>query len=152
MLYNRIIALGTVVSFMLSGCYYETATQSDAPDKEKKQFEMYEQSEMAGLMLQMHSFSQQLKEKIQAGEELPAYPEHFERLFEAELTPGKTRDDFFIEHAEIFLEAQKSLHSDNESDKKAAFNTMVNKCIACHRQKCTGPIPKIEKLYVTDIE
>ncbi len=137
---------------MFFGCSNETTNDANAPDKEKKQFEMYEQSEMAALMLQMHSFSQQLKEKIHAGEELPAYPEHFERLFEAELTPGKIRDDFFIEHAEIFLGAQKALHSDNESDKIAAFNSMVNKCIACHTQKCTGPIPKIEKLYIADSE
>lgn len=153
-MFNKIAHLfvSFAIAVFLIGCsseQQEDTAESVSPKKEKKQFEMYEQSEMAALMLQMHSFSQQVKERIEAGEELPDYPTQFERIFEAELTEGKTRDDFFIEHAEIFLEAQKSLHK-NDTDKKEAFNTMVNKCITCHTQKCTGPIPKIEKLYISE--
>lgn len=151
MLFKSFYFLGLLSIFALSSCSSdnEVKTSTSAPAKEKKKFELYEQSEMAALMLQMYSFSQQVKERIQAGDDLPAYPAHYERLFEAQLTEGKTRDDFFVEHAEIFLDAQKTLHN-NDSDKKEAFNTMVNKCIACHTQKCTGPIPKIEKLYISE--
>jgi cytochrome c553 len=66
------------------------------------------------------------------------------------MTKGKEKDDFFMEHASIFLDAQKSLHN-SDADKKEAFNGMINKCIACHTQKCTGPIPKIEKLYISGV-
>lgn len=140
-----------LVGFIFS-CTNETEKNNVSEEPvEKKKFEMYEQSEMAALMLQMHSFNKEVKAHIESGEELPEFPAHFERILEAELTKGKAKDDFFMEHATLFLDAQKSLHN-TETDKKEAFNGMINKCIACHTQKCTGPIPKIEKLYISEVK
>ena len=133
--------------FLLWGCSSETTTPIQ--EKEKKKFEMYERSEMATTMLYMYEFNRQLKAKIENNEELLEFPEGFERIFEAEMTKGHIRDEFFQTHTELFIEQQKSIH-ENPINRVEAFNNMVKSCIECHKVKCHGPIPKIEKLYIKE--
>lgn len=117
--------------------------------KEKKTFEMYERSEMAATMLYMFEFNKELKAKIEAGDTISGdFPEAFNQILEATMTEGHVHDQFFEEHAASFLEYQKALHNSPENQKET-FNAMVNACISCHEAKCTGPIPKIEKLYIS---
>lgn len=133
---------------LLYGCGSETAT-TPIQKKEKKQFELYERSEMATTMLYMYEFNRQLKAKIENDEELLDFPAGFERMFEADMTDGHTRDEFFQTHTELFIEQQKAIHS-NPENRVEAFNNMVKSCIECHQVKCHGPIPKIEKLYIKE--
>lgn len=118
--------------------------------KEKKTFDMYERSEMAATMLYMFEFNKQLKAKIEDGDTISGdFPEAFNQILEASMTEGHVHDQFFEEHAASFLEYQKALHNSPDNQKET-FNAMVNACISCHEAKCTGPIPKIKKLYISE--
>jgi cytochrome c553 len=121
-------------------------TPNEVP-KEKKKFEMYEQSEMTALMLHMYQVNEQLRKRILAGEDIGDFSESFERILHAEQTGGKELDDFFQQHAQTFLNLQRSIY-DHPETATEQFNVAIDACIACHQVKCTGPIQKIEKLYI----
>lgn len=138
------------LSLTLFNCSNDEASgnEPEKRDTKKKELVVREQSEMAALMLQMYSFNESIKEEIaQSAEEVAPFPRQFERIQKAELTEGKTRGENYDELAMNYLESQRMIH-DSDMDKKEAFNKMVSSCIACHKQMCSGPIPKIEKLYI----
>ena len=114
---------------------------------EKKEFDMYEFSEMAGLMEQFYAENKKIKERIENGESLGAFPSYFETIHEAVLTDPKDRDVFFNEQAQKFIEAQQMIY-ENDEKVKEHFNLAIDACIQCHQQKCLGPIPRIKKLYI----
>lgn len=115
--------------------------------EDEKDFEMYEVSEMSAIMQHMYQLNEQLKERIESGEELGSFSESFERMLNAKMTNDKPMDDFFKTHAETFLANQRSIY-ENPAQAKELYNEAINSCIACHEVKCTGPITKIEKLFI----
>jgi hypothetical protein len=140
---------GGLLLVSVTGCSTDTHNDSSttAQAKEKKKFEMYEQSEMTALMLHMYQVNEQLRKRILEGENIGDFSESFERILQAEQTGGKELDDFFKQHAETFLSLQRSIY-DNPGSAAEQFNVAIDACIACHQVKCTGPIQKIEKLYI----
>ena len=118
----------------------------DMPN-EKKKFDMYEFSQMAGLMEQMYAENKRIKEAIEKGEDIGKFPEYFLTIYEAELTDEKDRDSFFNQQAKVFIEAQQMIY-ENDEKVKEHFNLAIDACIQCHQQKCLGPIPRIKKLYI----
>jgi cytochrome c553 len=141
------------------GCFSiscQKATSENKPDLVEKdttshakpsEFEMYQFSEMALLMEQMYVDNQRLREKIMNGDSLGMFPEHFEKIHSSVMTDDSDMDDFFKEHAQEFIEAQKLIY-DHPKDAKKYFNQAVQACVTCHEVKCGGPIPKIKKLYI----
>lgn len=115
--------------------------------EDKKDFEMYEVSEMSAIMQHMYQLNEQLKERIESGEELGSFSESFERMLNAKMTNDKPMDDFFKTHAETFLANQRSIY-ENPAQAKELYNEAINSCVSCHEVKCTGPITKIEKLFI----
>lgn len=132
---------------LISSCTESPIEEEEVVVEEKKNFEMYELSEMSAIMQHMFQLNEQLKVRIENGEELGIYPESFERILEAEITKGKQIDDFFKTHAETFLNDQRAIY-ENPEQAKELYNEAINSCIACHEVKCTGPIEKIEKLII----
>ncbi len=112
-----------------------------------KIFEMYAMSEMALLMEQMYVDNQRLKERIQNGDTIGQFPNHFLKIHKAVMTDAQDFDDFFKEQAEIFIKTQEMIYKDN-ANAKEHFNNGINACIECHKVKCGGPIPRIKKLYI----
>ncbi|MFD2909567.1 hypothetical protein ACFSX9_12580 [Flavobacterium ardleyense] len=110
-------------------------------------FEMYEMSEMAALMEQMYVDNERLKERIIKGDTIGKFPQHFIRIHKAVLTDETDKDEFFKEQAAIFIKAQELIYEDPANAKKH-FNSGIDACIQCHQVKCSGPIPKIKKLYI----
>jgi cytochrome c556 len=135
-----------VAVIFVSACA-ETPVEEEVVAVEKKNFEMYELSEMSAIMQHMYQINEQLKARIESGEELGTYSESFDRILEAEMTKGKDMDDFFKTHAESFLKDQRSIY-ENPAQAKELYNQAINSCISCHEVKCTGPIEKIEKLFI----
>lgn len=117
-------------------------------DKGKK-LEMYQMSEMASLMEQMYVDNQRLKERIQKGDTIGQFPQHFLKIHKAVMTDESDNDAFFKEQAAKFIKAQELIYKDPENAKEH-FNTGVDACIQCHQQKCGGPIPRIKKLYIKE--
>jgi hypothetical protein len=123
--------------------------QVDASEvkKAEESFEMYEMSEMAALMEQMYVDNQRLKGKIINGDTIGKFPQHFLKIHESVMTDDKDKDAFFNEQAKKFIEAQELIYKDPKNAKEH-FNNGVDACISCHQVKCSGPIPRIKKLYI----
>lgn len=119
-----------------------------APSKEKK-LEMYQMSEMAALMEQMYVDNQRLKERIKKGDTIGHFPKHFLKIFTAKFTDDADNDAFFKTKAKEYIAAQQLIYSDPKNAVEH-FNDGVAVCLACHQQKCGGPIPRIKKLYMKE--
>lgn len=125
----------------------EPVAEKPAEDTGKKEFVMYEMSEMAALMEQMYVDNQRLKERIISGDTIGTFPEHILKMHSSAMTDPSENDAFFKEQAAKFIAAQKKIYADPQNAKKH-FNDAVQSCVACHEQKCEGPIPRIKKLYI----
>ncbi len=138
---------------VFSGCEKKQATANkeacaiDSTSNKDKKFEMYEMSEMAALMEQMYVDNQRLKERIKKGDTIGKFPNHFFRIHKAVMTDTTENDAFFKKQAAAFIKAQELIYEDPKNAKQH-FNEGVNACIECHQVKCSGPIPRIKKLYI----
>ena len=143
---KKLIVLFSII--LLFSCKKEDKEACTTESKtDKDGFEMYEMSEMAALMEQMYVDNQRLKEKIIKGDTIGKFPQHFLKIHESVMTDKQDKDAFFDEQAKIFIEAQELIYKDPKNAKEH-FNNGVNTCIACHQQKCSGPIPRIKKLFI----
>lgn len=115
--------------------------------KPKKEFKMYEMSEMAALMEQMYVDNQRLKERIKTGDTIGTFPQHILKIHSSAMTDPSENDAFFKEQAAKFIKAQELIYKDKANAKKH-FNDAVDACVQCHQGKCEGPIPRIKKLYI----
>lgn len=147
---KRIILACLVIVF--SSCHNKetnkTETKKDttaACNTKEKEFEMYTMSEMASLMEQMYVENGKVKKQIENGEKVGEFPEYYNKIFSAKFTDETENDAYFKTHAQKYIDAQKALY---KSPSKETFNAAVNVCIACHEQKCGGPIVRIKKLYI----
>ncbi|HYD92732.1 MAG TPA: hypothetical protein VEA37_14750 [Flavobacterium sp.] len=138
------------LAVLFTGCIKKEETQPAEPEKqapEKKEFVMYEMSEMAALMEQMYAENMQLKQRIANGDTLGTFPRHFMDIHASAMTDESENDAFFKEQAARFLKAQELIYKDSVNAKQH-FNDAVSSCVKCHEQKCEGPIPRIKKLYI----
>ncbi|MCO6163033.1 hypothetical protein [Flavobacterium sp. NRK F7] len=135
--------LGILVLFLSSCNQKEAATEK----QEEEAFKMYEFSEMAGLMEQFYAENNKLKQQIVNGDTLGSFPSYFASIHTVDLTTASDRDAFFNEQAQKFIEAEQLIFTDS-LNRKEHFNAAIDACIACHQQKCLGPIPRIKKLYI----
>ncbi|KOS07926.1 hypothetical protein AM493_19080 [Flavobacterium akiainvivens] len=146
--------------FVLASCKKEAQqpvvkTDSVAKDSvaackanaDKKEFVMYEMSELASLMEQMYAENLQLKDRITKGRPVGEFPKHIVKIHSAAMTDPSENDAFFKEQAARFIAAQEQIYKDPANAQKH-FNDGVTACIKCHEGKCEGPIPRIKKLYI----
>lgn len=142
--------LSVIASIILFSCQ-ETAQKVEPRDAlrvdTEKDFEMYSMSEMSLLMEQMYVDNQRLKERIQRGDTIGEFPNHFMEIHKASMTDDSENDEFFKEKAANFIKAQELIYKDSKNAKEH-FNNGVSACIECHTVKCGGPIPRIKKLYI----
>ena len=115
----------------------------------EKKLEMYQMSEMAALMEQMYTYNEGLKKQIKTGDFLGAFPKHFLNIYTAKFTDDTDNDLYFKVKAKEFIAAQQLIFGDQKNAKKH-FNACIDACIACHKEKCGGPIQKIKKLYIKE--
>ena len=127
----------------------EDCTTDTISKSGEKKFEMYQMSEMAALMEQMYVDNQRLKERIQNGEKIGEFPQHFLKIHKAVMTDSTENDVFFKQQAAKFIKAQEMIYKDAKNAKQH-FNAGIDACIQCHQQKCGGPIPRIKKLYIKE--
>ena len=126
--------------------------EQSTPEKKESAFQnFYEQSEMAAIMIDMHSFLQEDRMRILESKPLDEVPEYFQDIKTAEMGGNFNHNPFFSGFAEAFLKNMETLHTSEDEDKIAQYNNAVNSCIACHTSgaACTGPIPKINKLLIS---
>ena len=137
-----------VALMLLLGCTQkESKPKTACVNSQAKTLKMYKMSEMSALMEQMYAENQQLKARIQKGEKIGAFPNHFLKIHQAVMTDSTENDAFFKEQAQNFISAQEQIYQDPKKA-EAHFNAGVDACIQCHQVKCAGPIARIKKLYI----
>ena len=140
---DKIIGL-LIICFVLMSC--NLTTKKTGVEKTKPL--MYEPSEMAILMRQMYEVNKIAKTQIIGNNTLVSFPENFLTIHSAVLTDSTDRDNEFDSLAAQFVNYQKSVFSSSSDSTVYYFNKSINTCIACHKTRCTGPIPKIKKLLI----
>lgn len=106
-------------------------------------------SELAILMRTMFEEGEKIKTQIVSGEGniSPEYIEMIEKCHTAVPTdPDVKTEEFTAFNNLLSIEANKLLIP--ETDIKAGFNEMVNRCMDCHDTFCPGPMKRIRKLYI----
>ena len=117
-------------------------------DKVPANFQMYKTSEMAGLMRLMYAGNTKIREQIIAGNEIEDFNETYLKIHTSKLTDVSDLDENFSTFANFFIENQKELFEVDKDDRKNQFNKTIQACIACHKDRCAGPIPRIKKLII----
>lgn len=113
--------------------------------EKKNKYAVDEKSEMAQLMVDMHANLLEVQEKIKANEKLE--PKIHDEILTATFTAEHFDAEGFEGYAKSLIEAEKALYDENQTDKKTAYQNVVNSCVACHSTiACRGPLPKIKKL------
>ena len=136
--------------FILSLFVIVSCAENKKQEAPKEELIMYEYSEMALLMEQMYEENLALKERIEKGEEVGVFNTDYVKMHTAEMTDPRDRNDEFEAYSKVFLEAQERIFTVDRTGQVQAFNGMVNSCVACHKLSCTGPIPRIEKLRISN--
>ena len=147
---KKFLLLPIAVVLIFTACEKKGETVKAEPVKKapsKKEFKMYEMSEMAALMEQMYVDNMRLKERIAKGDTIGSFPQHFLKIHASAMTDESENDAFFKLQAAKFIKAQQLIYSD-PNNAKQHFNDAVSSCVQCHEGKCEGPIPRIKKLYI----
>jgi hypothetical protein len=101
---------------------------------------------MALMMRQMATNSDSIRQAILRGQRLDSLEFPFMRFFLVEPTDPSILEPQFYEHAASHqIVYQKLFEAD---DLHTAYNAMIESCITCHQNYCSGPIKKIKKLYI----
>lgn len=125
------------------------STEKEAVEKEAVVYDMYQPSEMSNLMKEMYEFNLKTKQDIIDGNIPDEFPEFFLKIYTAELSEFKSRNETFQAFSKLFIQKQKEIFDTSLTiDVKERFNNAINLCISCHTTECTGPIPKIKKLLI----
>ncbi len=109
---------------------------------------MYKTSEMANLMRTMLAKNKALKQQIIKGKDIGSFDSDFIEIHTATLTDSTDLDTSFTVFANHFLKMQKDVFSVTKKERKKQFNKAIKACISCHQDRCSGPIPRIQKLII----
>ncbi len=136
------------IVFGLAKCG-QTSNENKSQTKEKEAPQMYEQSELAALMHEVHDLSAEWKTQLENGDPLTPIPEWMSEILSATATnPAELENGAFIPLAEEYIRKLERLANADESGRVDAFNESIQTCISCHKIYCNGPIPKIKKLKI----
>ncbi len=145
---NKFISIIVFSFLVLFSCKNDKKVVKKSIEK-KVEYEMYQPSEMAGLMNAMYVYNQQLKRQIVAGETPNTLPFDLMKLHSAEMSNGKGRTPVWNSFVDVFIDSQKAVADTlSNLELKERYNSAINNCLACHKTECVGPIPKIKKLLI----
>jgi hypothetical protein len=105
-------------------------------------------SELTLLMRRLFDEALAAKTAILEGRE-PCFEENAAGILSAKASAAeKTNNPYYFPAANAYLEALEQLKRADPDQRPAAFNAMVDACMACHRKVCPGPTVRIQKLYI----
>ncbi len=106
-------------------------------------------SELAKLMRDMHVHAANVRDSILHNRPIGVYPVRFEKMYTANATDPKVRSVAFDGFTANYLSGLKNIYTAADS-RRHSFNQMVEQCITCHNQYCTGPVKTISKLKIPE--
>ena len=107
-------------------------------------------SELALLMRDMMSSSQNLREMIKQGNLPKEFPEAFLKIHTAKPTDSDTKKESFENFASNYITNLQALYSSPKEDLTKNYNAVINACASCHSQHCPGPLKAINKLKIEE--
>lgn len=140
-----VILLGILLSVI--------ACAENQEDKAETQSEMKmaEFSELALLMKEIHEDAKKWKAELEAGEKPTDTLKIYEDIVNSTPTKAEVKGPVFEGFAAMYQSRLDSLFYAGELDvAKDAYNNLISSCVDCHGQYCPGPIPTIEKLYISE--
>jgi hypothetical protein len=106
---------------------------------------------MALMMRQMAANADTMKAKLLRGESVDSLSFPFIRFYLVEPTDKNVLEPQFYENANVFKIAHKAVF-DHPKEQKKYYNLMINACIGCHENYCSGPLRKINKMPIKDAD
>lgn len=137
-------------ALVLHACGGAEEQAEETQTQEVWQPEMDQPSELAQIMRDIHDEAKTRKAALAAGEMDATEATNILRMLSATPTEPHMVGAGFQPNAEVFIRNYEALHATTSSvaDRIKAHNNLVDACIACHNQFCSGPIPRITKLYI----
>lgn len=129
----------------------EAATEQETEQKEGiTLINGVERSELALTMRDMYNQMKSVRDSLKAGHDIKTnYLNRYKSIHTDHATEPEKIDDLYQGMAANFLTRYEQFES-NIKDRPAAFNQMLDACLACHQQKCPGPIKAINKLKLNE--
>lgn len=103
---------------------------------------------MALMMRQMAANADSMKAKLLRGEKLDSLAFPFIRFYLVQATDESVKEPQFYENARIYQKAHKAIF-DNPNEQIKQYNLMIQACIGCHENYCSGPLRRIKKMPIT---
>ncbi len=104
-------------------------------------------SELALLMRKMENHWKTAKKAVEEGR--PVETPDFSSILSAKPTDGSMKMPSFDGFAEAYLAQIETLKETDKGTQKKSYNNIINACIVCHENSCSGPIPRIQKLLIS---
>lgn len=112
---------------------------------------MAEFSELALLMKEIHEDAKKWKTELEAGQRPTDSLKIYEEMVTSTPTKAEVKGPVFEGFAYMYQARLDSLFHAGELDMaKDAYNNLISSCVDCHGEYCPGPIPTIEKLYISE--
>ncbi len=128
---------------------YSCGNKKENTATKEEPYDMYVASEMSNLMNQMYAYNASLKDTIVMGKKPNHFPSFFMQIDTAELSSFHKRDASFNSFSQLFITAEKEIFDTTATTSLTErYNAAINLCVSCHQDRCTGPIPKIKRLYI----
>lgn len=130
-------------------CVFLHSCRHDAPQAENTVVRTAEQNApLAVLMREMYLDMEEIKGRVLDKEKLGTYLEKHRAMLAAEATDPKVRDSSFHIMGSAYLLHLERMEQSSEEELLNNFQALQQSCVACHQQKCPGPLKKINALKV----
>lgn len=130
-------------------CVFLHCCRHDAPQAENTVVRTAEQNApLAVLMREMYLDMEEIKGTVLDKEKLGTYLEKHRAMLTAEATDPKVRDSSFHIMGSAYLQHLERMEQSSEEELLNNFQALQHSCVACHQQKCPGPLKKINALKV----
>jgi hypothetical protein len=133
------------ISMLFFGLTFIQCKQEEAP-AQQKDINPNGSAELALLMRSMFDDGMRMKADIMAGKKTTSQQD-YKRMHTATATqPEETTTPEYKLFAAAYEAAMEDLNAAPAGEQRGPYTHVVNTCIQCHQQFCTGPIRRIRKM------
>lgn len=140
------LTLSIIAISLLSCQSHESGTAADKAIKKvvKPKSKVYQPSELALEMRTIYGKLKIIGSELKNGEPVTdSLLLGYEKILEAKGSEPSDTDESFMAFANQWL---NTVNAFKENSSQENYNRVMDGCIACHEQRCPGPIPKIKRL------
>lgn len=149
---NSVLLL-VVITITVNACTNNPApaekTQQPNAEKVETIKDPNQPKPMALMMRQMAAQADTMKAKLLRGESLDSLSFPFIRFYLVEPTDKNVLEPQFFKNADVYKQAHRNVF-DNPNEQVKYYNLMINACISCHENYCSGPLRRIRKMPINN--